>query len=179
MTVGERSHPDIAYTDAFADDIRRLMLPDPHPVDQPAFVLGLFTMAQSIAALVRVTFPCKEFMGFKVCSLTDDIIFDFQQPFGTFAHILRNLFSNIFCQPYMVFMPMSVEHGFMLLLILRQYPRHHLRVLFRSRRLSTARQVLTEVNEYPGSISRDFGNTTTYLLKSSVYRYFHRHVCKQ
>ena len=76
MTVGERSHPDIAYTDAFADDIRRLMLPDPHPVDQPAFVLGLFAMAQSIAALLRVTFPCKEFMGFKVCSLTDDIIID-------------------------------------------------------------------------------------------------------
>ncbi len=27
-------------------------------------------MAQNIAALLRVTFPCKEFMGFKVCSLT-------------------------------------------------------------------------------------------------------------
>ena len=76
MTVGERSHPDIAYTDAFGDDIRRLMLPDPHPVDQPAFALGLFAMAQSIAALLRITFPCKEFMGFKVCSLTDDIIID-------------------------------------------------------------------------------------------------------
>lgn len=76
MTVGERSHPDIAYTDAFGDDIRRRMLPDPHPVDQPAFALGLFAMAQSIAALLRVTFPCKEFMGFKVCSLTDDIIID-------------------------------------------------------------------------------------------------------
>lgn len=74
MTVGERSHPDIAYTDAFADDIRRLMLPDPHPVNQPAFALGLFAMVQSIAALLRVTFPCKEFMDFKVCSLTDDII---------------------------------------------------------------------------------------------------------
>ena len=79
----------------------------------------------------------------------------------------------------MVFMPMSVEHGFMLLLVLRQYPRHHRRILFRSRRLYTARQVLTEVDEYPGSISRDFGDTTTYLLKSSVYRYFHRYVCKQ
>lgn len=33
-------------------------------------------MAQSIAALLRITFPCKEFMGFKVCSLTDDIIID-------------------------------------------------------------------------------------------------------
>lgn len=33
-------------------------------------------MVQSIAALLRVTFPCKEFMGFKVCSLTDDIIID-------------------------------------------------------------------------------------------------------
>lgn len=33
-------------------------------------------MAQSIAALLRVTFPCKEFMDFKVCSLTDDIIID-------------------------------------------------------------------------------------------------------
>lgn len=76
MTVGERSHPDIAYTDAFGDDIRRRMLPDPHPVDQPAFALGLFAMAQSITALLRVTFPCKEFMGFKVCSLTDDIIID-------------------------------------------------------------------------------------------------------
>lgn len=76
MTVGERSHPDIAYTDAFGDDIRRRMLPDPHPVDQPAFALGLFAMAQNIAALLRVTFPCKEFMGFKVCSLTDDIIID-------------------------------------------------------------------------------------------------------
>lgn len=28
------------------------------------------------AALLRVTFPCKEFMDFKVCSLTDDIIID-------------------------------------------------------------------------------------------------------
>lgn len=76
MTVGERSHPDIADTDAFADDIRRLMLPDPHPVNQPVFALGLFAMAQSIAALLRVTFQVKEFMGFKVCSLTDDIIID-------------------------------------------------------------------------------------------------------
>ena len=76
MTVGERSHPDIADTDAFGDYIRRLMLPDPHPVDQPAFVLGLFAMVQSIAALLRITFPCKEFMDFKVCSLTDDIIID-------------------------------------------------------------------------------------------------------
>lgn len=33
-------------------------------------------MAQSIAALLRVTFQVKEFMGFKVCSLTDDIIID-------------------------------------------------------------------------------------------------------
>lgn len=74
MTVGERSHPDIADTDAFGNDIRRLMLPDPHPVNQPAFALGLFAMVQSIAALLRVTFPCKEFMDFKVCSLTDDII---------------------------------------------------------------------------------------------------------
>lgn len=76
MTVGERSHPDIANTDAFSDEIRRLMLPDPHPVDQPVFALGLFAMAQSIAALLRITFPCKEFMDFKVCSLTDDIIID-------------------------------------------------------------------------------------------------------
>ena len=76
MTVGERSHPDIADTDAFSDEIRRLMLPNPHPVDQPAFTLGLFAMAQSIAALLRVTFPVNEFMGFKVCSLTDDIIID-------------------------------------------------------------------------------------------------------
>lgn len=76
MTVGERSHPDIAYTDAFGDEIRRLMLPDPHPVDLPAFALGLFAMAQSIAALFRVTFQVKEFMDFKVCSLTDDIIID-------------------------------------------------------------------------------------------------------
>ena len=76
MTVGERSHPDIANTDAFSDEIRRLMLPDPHPVDQPAFALGLFAMVQSIAALLRVTFSFKEFMDFKVCSLTDDIIID-------------------------------------------------------------------------------------------------------
>ena len=76
MTVGERSHPDIADTDAFSDEIRRLMLPNPHPVDQPAFALGLFAMVQSIAALLRVTFPYKEFMDFKVCSLTDDIIID-------------------------------------------------------------------------------------------------------
>lgn len=76
MTVGERSHSDIADTNAFADDIRRRMLPDPHLVEQPAFVLGLFSMAQSIAALLRITFPCKEFMDFKVCSLTDDIIID-------------------------------------------------------------------------------------------------------
>lgn len=33
-------------------------------------------MVQNIAALLRVTFPCKEFMGFKVYSLTDDIIID-------------------------------------------------------------------------------------------------------
>lgn len=52
------------------------MLPDPHPVDQPAFALGLFAMVQSIAALLRLTFPRKEFMDFKVCSLTDDIIID-------------------------------------------------------------------------------------------------------
>lgn len=96
MTVGERSHPDIADTDAFGNDIRRLMLPNPHPVDQPAFVLGLFAMVQSIAALLRVTFTVKEFMGFKVCSLADDIIIDKGICKDTGNYLDSNILTQVF-----------------------------------------------------------------------------------
>lgn len=53
-------------------------------------------MAQSIAALLRITFPCKEFMGFKVCSLTDDIIIDEGICKDTGNYLDSNILTQVF-----------------------------------------------------------------------------------
>lgn len=53
-------------------------------------------MAQSIAALLRVTFQVKEFMGFKVCSLTDDIIIDEGICKDTGNYLDSNILTQVF-----------------------------------------------------------------------------------
>lgn len=53
-------------------------------------------MVQSIAALLRVTFTVKEFMGFKVCSLADDIIIDKGICKDTGNYLDSNILTQVF-----------------------------------------------------------------------------------
>ena len=73
----------------------------------------------------------------------------------------------------MILVTMCIEYSFMLLLVLRKDSQNHLLVILWCRLFSASRKILTKVNEYPGSICRNLCNTTTYLIKASVYLDIH------
>ena len=98
-----------------------------------------------------------------------DIIFYRKESAGSFAHILRDIVGYVLEKSYMILMTMSVEYGFMLFLVLREYLCHQLFVLFRSRWFAIARKVLPKVYENSGGISPNLCYTTAYLVKPSMY----------
>ena len=68
-------------------------------------------------------------------------------------------------------MTMGVEYGFMLLLVVGKYLRHHCFVLFGSSWIAVARQVLTKVDENSGGFRGNLRYTTSDLVESSMYFY--------
>lgn len=70
----------------------------------------------------------------------------------------------------MVFMGMSVNHRLVLLNILRKDVTHQSFILLRCSRNSTTRQILTEIHKDTRSLRGNFGNTSTYLVYSTMNR---------
>ncbi len=70
----------------------------------------------------------------------------------------------------MVFMGMGIYHRLVLLDILREDVMHQSFILLGCSGNSTTRQVLPEIHKYPRSLRGNFGNTSTYLIYSTMNR---------
>lgn len=65
-------------------------------------------------------------------------------------------------------MLMSVEYGFVLLLVLGKDSLYQFLVLVRCRRFAIAGKILPEVDEDPGGFCRNLCDASSYLVKTSV-----------
>ena len=98
-------------------------------------------------------------------------IFNKQKFFTSFSNILFK--QDITEQSNMVFVSMRIEHRLMLFLIVPNNISNHKGIFFRCSSLPIARQILPKVYEYSGRICPYLGYTASYLIKSSMYFYFH------
>lgn len=90
--------------------------------------------------------------------------------FGNFSAVNRYTGKHLAAQADMITMRMRDEKG--IAIWLTRCQSLDFKILIRIDR-NIARQLRAQVDEYPRVIRLDFGNTTAYLVRPSVYRYLH------